>query len=257
MSHSIDIGAGRQEIPRRKATPEERAKMIRDQDPNRPITKGMQELLDLHKRVIADVEREWPWLAFGKSWLPHDYQFDSPYFFDFIKKRKYTTYHDAQMDGYAPRVKDIALLVAEFVGRMGVFRMNQEMIVGLRRGKTNSGAPLVMDDNSCGYKPVGLREFKPLDSDSLDKLKADGSLQRRLDLGTVFEAQSGTYVELIEVYAHPDIAAHLKKTIADGYIGMMEEWKRGTQKPSSPKWHSTLYGGRENRRENREQPDLP
>ena len=40
-------------------------------------------------------------------------------------------------------------------------------------------------------------------------------------------------MELIEVYAHPDIAAHLKKTIADTYCTIMAEWNRGTRKPSA------------------------
>jgi hypothetical protein len=207
--------------------------MIRDQDPNLPITKGMQEYLDFRKKIMDDMKKDWPWLDFGENWLPHDYQFDSPYFFDFLKKRKYATYHDAQMDGYVPRTKDIAILDAEFVGRMSVLKANQEMIAGLRRGRTNEGAPLVMEDNSSGYKPVGLREFKPIDSNALQQLKADGSLQHRLASGAIFEAQSGVYVELIEVYAHPDIAAHLKKTVADSYSRMMAEWKRAGRKPST------------------------
>jgi len=231
--HQVDMGMGDQEIPRRAATPEERAQMIRDQDPNRPITKGMQEYLDFRKKIMDDVKKDWPWLDFGESWLPHDYQFDSPYFFEFLKKRKYATYHDAQIDGYVPRTKDIALLDGEFVHRMSILKANQNMIANLRRGRTNEGGPLVIEENSSGYKPVGLREFKVIHPDALEKLKAAGSLRSRLESGTIFEAQSGAYVELIEVYAHPKIAAHLKKTIADTYATIMAEWKRAGRKPST------------------------
>jgi hypothetical protein len=231
--HLIDVGIGEQEIPRRLATPEERAKMVRDQDPDFTVAEGMQKYRDFREKVIREIHDEWPWLDFGETWLPHDYQFDSPYFFDFLKKRKYATYHEAQMDGYVPRVKDIVLLDSEFVGRIGVFRANQRMIAGLREGKTNEGAPLVMGDSSRGYKRVGLREFQPIGPEQVERLKADGSLQRRLASGTMFEAQSGIYVGLVEVYAHPEIAAHLKKAIADPYIRMMADWKRRTRKPSS------------------------
>jgi hypothetical protein len=173
------------------------------------------------------------WLDFGKNYIPHDYQFDSPDFFNFLKKRKYATYHDAQMDGYVPRTKDFFLLEGHFVLRMGRLKADQEGIADLRRGRTNDGAPLAMNDTSSGYKPVGLREFKVVHPDALAKLRAAGFLQRCLDSGKIFEAQSGAYVELIEVYAHPDIAAHLKKFIADNYATIMAQWKRDTRKSSA------------------------
>ncbi|HUJ32092.1 MAG TPA: hypothetical protein VLY23_12480 [Candidatus Acidoferrum sp.] len=217
--------------------------MAEEQDPNHKLPPEQEKALDYAleqmeriKREVQSVggdEQDWSWLDFGKDYVPHDYQFDSPDFFDFLKKRKYATYHDAQMDGYVPRTKDFFLLTGHFVQRMGVLKANQEMIARLKRGKTNEGAPLAMKDSRSGYKPVGLRDFKVVRPDRLAKLRADGSLQRCLDAGTIFEAQSGAYVELIEVYAHPDIAAHLKKAIADTYSTIMAEWKRDARKPSA------------------------
>jgi hypothetical protein len=176
--------------------------------------------------------QDWSWVDFGENYVPHDDQFDSPDFFNFLKKRKHATYHDAQMDGYVPRTKDFFLLAGHFVLRMSVLKADQEMIAGLRRGKTNDGAPLAMNDGSSGYKPVGLREFRVVPPAALEKLKTDGSLQSCLNRGTIFEAQSGAYVELVEVYAHPDIAAHLKKTLAENYARIIAEWKHDTRKPS-------------------------
>ena len=177
-------------------------------------------------------ETDWSWLDFGKSWLPHDYQFDSADFFNFLKKRKYATYHDAQMNGYVPRTADIGLLDSQYVRRMGALRADEQMIVGLRRGKTSKGEPLAANDASSGYKRVGLKEFMALSPSALKKLKADGSLQDYLDKGVIFEAQSRAYVELIEVYANPAVAAHLKKLLASDRARIVADWKRGTRKPS-------------------------
>jgi len=201
------------------------------------------------RKTIADMGQDWSWLDFGKNYIPHDYQFDSPDFFNFLKKRKYATYHDAQMDGYVPRTEDFFLLEGHFLLRMGALKADQEMIANLRKGKTNEGAPLAMKDSSSGYKLVGLREFKVVHPDALSKLRAGGSLQRCLDSGIIFEAQSGAYVELIEVYAHPDIAAHLKKTIADTYSTIMAEWKRDTRKPSIVRRALNLLSSRRGRGE--------
>jgi hypothetical protein len=224
-----NVAPGNGQADHHGTAPKGRAELTRQQEP----TAGMQKYLDFRKKVIAGIHSEWPWLDFGKNWVPHDYQFDSPDFFCFLRKRRYATYHDAELDGYIPRVKDISLLDAEFVARMGVFSANQRMIGGLRRGRTDDGAPLIMDDNSCGYKLVGLREFKPLDSHTLEKLKAEGSLQRLISLGTIFEAQSGVYVELVEVYAHPDIAGHLQKTIVDDYTTIEAAWRSSTKTSSA------------------------
>lgn len=234
-----DIGRGEQEIPRRVATPRERQEMTREQDPSRPITKGMEEYLKVRAKMIDDVkkelgsigEKDWSWLDFGTNWIPHDYQFDSPYVFDFLKKRKYATYHDAEMSGYVPRTKEIGLLDAEYVRRMGALRADEQMIVGLRKGKTNKGESLAANDASYGYKAVGLREFSVLSPSAVEKMRGDGSLQRCLDRGIVFEAQSGAYVELIEVYAHPDVAAHLKKLVAGDRAEIAAQWRRSTRKP--------------------------
>jgi len=216
--------------------------MVEEQDPSYKPTpqreKAINDVLDqldLIKREVQSVgahEQDWSWLDFGKNYVPHDYQFDSPDFFNFLKKRKYATYHDAQMDGYVPRTKDFFLLAGHFLLRMAALKADQEMIANLRKGRTNEGAPLAMNDSSAGYKLVGLREFRMVYPAALAKLEADGSLRRCLDKGIIFEAQSGAYVELIEVYAHPDIAAHLKKTVADAYATITAEWRRDTRKPS-------------------------
>ena len=213
-----------------------RAKMVEQQDPNFELTpkqeKAMYAALDMVRDTIAEMGQGWSWLAFGKYYIPHDYQFDSPDFFNFLKKRKYATHHDAQMDGYVPRTKDFFLLEAHLLLRLTTLKADQELIARLMSGKTNQGAPLAVKDSSSGYKLVGLREFKVVHPDALVKLQADDSLQRCLDRGVIFEAQSGAYVELIEVYAHPDIAAHLKKRTEDSYAQIMAEWRRESRNPS-------------------------
>jgi hypothetical protein len=213
-----------------------RARMVEEQDPNFELTpeqeKAWNAALDMVRETITDMGPDWSWLDFGRYYIPHDYQFDSPDFFNFLKKRKYATHHDAQMDGYVPRTKDFFLLEAHLLLRIGTLKGDQKLIADLMTGKTNEGAPLAVKDSSSGYKLVGLREFKVVHLDALAKLRADGSLQRCLDRGVIFEAQSGVYVELIEVYAHPDIAAHLKKLTADSYAQITAQWRRESRNPS-------------------------
>ncbi len=236
-----DVGVPSKAMGRDKEA-KRRALWVAQQDPNFQLTPEQEKAFNYARDQMVKVrqevqkagtdEQDWSWLDFGEWYLPHDYQFDSPDFYSFLKKRKYATQHDAQMDGYAPHTKDFFLLAAHYVRRMYSLKADRELIARLRGGKTNEGAPLAMSDSSLGYQLVGLREFRLVNPDALAKLRADGSLQRRLNSGTIFEAQSGAHVELIEVYAHPDIAAHLKKVVSDNYSQMMISWKRDTRKPS-------------------------
>src|SRR5690349_11582735 len=135
----------------------------------RELDAASQKYLAIRSERMKEVKKDWPWLDFGANYSAHDYQFDSPDFFNFLKKRKYATYHDAQMDGYVPRITNLALLDAQLLSRIYALIADQTMIANLMKGRTNDGAPLAMKDDSSGYKPVGLKELRVVDPDALEK----------------------------------------------------------------------------------------
>jgi hypothetical protein len=161
---------------------------------------------------------------------------------DFLKKRSFDTYYDAERAGFNPKSKDSVALTADYIQKASATIARHDLAEAIATGTHNDGAPL----SAAGGIVAGNTIIPDVPHDSivpqndLSRLQASGQLDALLKSGRVYKDSAGNYqykfsdfkdVGLkatkfvgktaegenqfvkVPLYVHPDVAGHLENTL--------------------------------------------
>jgi hypothetical protein len=172
-------------------TPEERAVMVEQQDPNRTINAKMQNAIDFVVDKMDFLKQEaqrrnlLPQGQVRENYVPHEYGFDDTT--DPTKRRLYDTYHDAQQNGLVAKNKDYFALTSDYIANMWNRIADADTITKLKTGKTLDGAPLAVSGGFVEGQHVATEapQSQVLSAGEVQRLTKSGQLPNLIRSGRV------------------------------------------------------------------------
>ena len=178
---------------RRVISPEQREKMIQQQDPTREITPKAQEYLDFRTKVMDRIKTELqkrgllPDTADSSTYVRHELGYDEGT--NSLLRRAYPTMHEGQQNGIVYSNKQIGPLDAAAVRESGDRIARRDLIQDLKGGRTNEGMPLAIPAGYVEGQRVGTevpKQFQISDDEVKARTK-DGSLAKLVRSGDVVQ----------------------------------------------------------------------
>jgi hypothetical protein len=178
-------------------TPEERAKMVEQQDPNKQISVKQQKALDTVRKYTSDLGKEAQKRGLlgpnqlRPNFVPHEWDFDDTS--NPTRARLYDDYHSGQQAGLVGKNKDFFALTSDYQGSMGKKINNFDRIQDLKRGRTNEGAPLAVSGGYVEGQRVSAEGAQPPALNELDvkKYTKSGQLATMIKNGDVLADPDG------------------------------------------------------------------
>ena len=161
---------------------------------------------------------------------------------DFLRKRSFESYFDAERAGFNPKTKDAVALTADYIEKANATIARHDLAEKIATGNHDNGAPL----SAAGGIVVGNTVIPDVPHDSVvpksdvQKLQATGQLQELIKTGRVYQNPDGSYsyrfsdykdvglkatkwigtgsdgnamFARVPLFVHPDIAAHLENVL--------------------------------------------
>ena len=180
-------------------TPEERAAMVEQQDPNRTISAKMQNAIDfvVDKMDVLKQEAQrrnlLPQGQVRENYVPHEYGFDDTT--DPTRRRLYDTYHEAQQNGLVAKNKDYFALTSDYIANMWNRIADADTITKLKTGRTNEGMPLAVSGGFVEGSHVATEgaQSQLLSPQEVQRLTKSNQLPDLIRSGDVIPNPGGTY----------------------------------------------------------------
>jgi len=195
-------------------TPEERAKMVEQQDPNKTISLKHEKAIDTVRRYMDMIKKQaqdrglLPKGQLRDNFVPHEYDFDDTS--DPTRRRLYDTYHDAQQAGLVGKNKDYFALTSDYLGKMWNRFADSDTIRDLKNRRTNDGAPLAVPGGFVEGQRVSAEgpQSYTIDQKEVQKYTKNGKLPGMIKsgrvsvdpTGKVFTMKADDYVKAANLY---------------------------------------------------------
>ena len=178
-------------------TPEERAAMAEQQDPDRKVSAKLLKAIDFVTDKMDMIKQEaqkrglLPKGQLRDNFVPHEYDFEDTS--DPTKARLYDTYHEAQQAGLVPKNKDFFALTSDYIGKMWNKIADADAINKLKSGRTRDGAPLAVSGGFVEGQRVSAEgpQSHVLTQDEVKKYTKNGQLPGLIKSGRVSVSPDG------------------------------------------------------------------
>lgn len=172
-------------------TPEERAQLVQQQDPDRKLTPKQEKAINTVSEHVKDVGQEAIKRGLLKkeqlrdNFVPHELPFDDTS--NPLKARIYDTHHDLQQAGLLAKNKDYYALTSDYIGKMWNRMADVDTTNSLLTGKTNDGAPLAVPGGFVEGQRVSTEgpKFFVLDEADVHRKIANGQMPDLIRSGRV------------------------------------------------------------------------
>lgn len=174
-------------------TPEERAKMVEQQDPTKKITPKQQKAVDFVISKMDYIKQEaqkrglLPQGQLRENFVPHEYDFEDSS--DPTRRRLYDTYHDAQQAGLVAKNKDFFALTSDYIEEMTRKIADYDAINNLKSGRTKDGRPLAVPGGFVEGQRVSQEgpQSYVMEQQAIDKLKREGQFNNLIRKGQIVQ----------------------------------------------------------------------
>jgi len=181
------------------ATPEERAKMVEQQDPDRKVSQKEMDSFNRVQKGMAYIAKEAQKRGLLgpdqvlENFVPQEWGFEDAA--DPTKKRLFGSYHEGQLAGNVAPNKDFFALAADYAGKMFRKFKNYDAVQDLKNGRTNEGMPLAVSGGFIEGQHVSAEgpQSYIIGDDELKRLTSENQLPGLIRSGDVIKNPDGTF----------------------------------------------------------------
>ena len=114
---------------------------------------------------------------------------------NFIRRRVFPTYYDAERAGFEPKTKDAVALTADYIQKANALLARQKLADRLSSGVANDGSPLGVTGGIVAGNMVipDAASDARVPADRLRTLQSNGQLADLLQKGRVYQNEDGSY----------------------------------------------------------------